>query len=870
MLRPGRYAEEESARFKLRRDPNCTRCVLNETAQFVCLLGKGPEPCDIMVIGEAPGKREDDSGKPFVGDAGQYLDEILEDTGLSRSRMYITNAVSCRPPQNRTPTKREIKACSHWLDAQFKAVKPKYVLLLGNTALFAITGKAGIKRARGKPFTKDGVIYLPAYHPSYILRGNMRDDPIFRNDLKTFKSIIEGGGVPEEKKLDIKIVTNEKVWQELLRDLSGTVSFDIETTGLYPWAKGARVVSIGFGTRHTQYLIPTHLFDLNKKRLRELTRTLEDCIVCAHNGKFDALWIWVHYGERWRIDFDTMIAHYLLDENTFHGLKELAQRFCDAPNWDVEGETKKEWSPLLIKYHAHDLFYTRKLKFLFARQLAEDPMVAQVFYKIMMPCVEIFTEAEYEGIYIDIERMGEVEKTLRATMRDREKQLRKYGDINWGSPKQVADLLYVKMKLPVVERTKKGAPSAGESALKRLDHPMVKALLDYRGAKQQLSFFIEGWQEYIIGARLHPSFKLTGTVTGRLSCEHPNLQQVPRDPLIRTLVGAPPGWVLIEADLSQIELRIAAELAHERALIEAFEKGKDPHWLTVMNELRRSGGQRDIVLSTATKARKKPVRDFDDAIDILLEIGPDASIELDERWKELRKKAKAVNFGYLFGMWWKKFKEYARNNYDVIVSDEQAQESRKAFFDLYRDFPDWHKRQRAFARRNGYVRTLSGRKRRLPDAMQGEDSPSRGEAERQAINSPVQSFANEMNLMALIQLRNEFPRSIYRPVGTVHDSILAIARVEHAEEIAKRTLEVMRHPKLLDELDIDLKIPIDADVKIGPWGKGKGLKKWLEETSSKSVSQRSTRGGAVSTRTTSSTRGDFRREQRRDRLRLAA
>src|SRR3546814_6541461 len=115
-------------------------------------------------------------------------------------------------------------------------------------------------------------------------------------------------------------------------------------------------------------------------------------------------------------------------------------------------------------------------------------------------------------------------------------------------------------------------------------------------------------------------------------------------------------------------------------------------------------------------------------------------------WKETRKKAKAINFVYLYCMWWKKFKIYARDNYGVNVTDDEAQASREAFFELYPGFPKWHERQRRFAQINGYVRSLSGRKRRLPAAAGGRDTPERREAQRQAINSPVQSFANELNL----------------------------------------------------------------------------------------------------------------------------
>jgi uracil-DNA glycosylase family 4 len=821
-----------------------------------------------MIIGEAPGRREDDSGKPFVGRSGQYLDEVLRDVGLPRERVFITNAVSCRPPDNRTPTKSEVKACAHWLQYQIRKIKPKYVMLLGNVPLLSITGEVGIKSKRGKPFQKNGIWFVPTYHPSYILRGDYKDDPLFRQDFELLKIIMESGSVPAERGLSIKIVEDEAMFEQMLDDLVGTVSFDIETTGLYPWAKhvprvkgekkrkkkkdkqdprdyDARVVSVGFGTRKHQYLINPLQFKLTRRRLQQIEERLEDCEVVGHYAKFDLLWMWVQFKARWKIDFDTGIAHYLCDENSDHGLKALAQRFCGAPNWDVEGDTKKEWSTLLIKYHAHDLYYTRKLKFVFQKMLATDPQVYQVFSKIMMPCLHIFVEAEYEGCYIDESKMDVVEKELRQKIVEAEKKLKKWiprgylepGDeFNWGSTKQLGDLMFSELRIKPTDKTPTGAPSTSEAALKQMDHQMVTDLLTFRGAKQQLSFFIEGWKPYLVDHRLHPSFKLTGTVTGRLSCENPNLQQVPRDRLIRNLIIAPPGWVLIEADLSQIELRIAAELSGDRALIEAFNTGKDPHWMTVMNELRRGRGEVMRVLATASKMVGKKVKDFDDAIDIMLEHGADAAVEIDYAWKELRKKAKAVNFGYLFGMWWKKFKIYAREKYDVILTDKQAMESRQGFFGLYRDLEDWHKRQKTFARRNGYVRYLSGRKRRLPDAMREEDCPERGEAERQAINSPVQGFANELNLMALIQLRQEFTRTIYRPIGTVHDSILAYARADHAERIAKRTLEVMRNPQLLQDMDIELRVPRDAEVGIGPWGSGIGIDKWLKSLQSATAS----------------------------------
>lgn len=679
--------------------------------------------------------------------------------------------------------------------------------------------------------------------------------------------------MPNHRRTNIREIKNDASFKQMLKDLRGSVSFDIETTGLYPWAKknlealpkkwkkkppdprsyDARITSLGFGCEDVQWVWDPLDYEPTRERLERCQKRLERCVVIGQFAKFDLLWMKVLYGVDWEVDFDTGIAHYMLDENTLHGLKEIAPKFLNVPNWDVDIETKKGQKSKkdLIQYQAYDLRYTRDLYPIFKEELRKDPAVRTVFKKIMMPCVKIFVDAEYEGSCIDLDRMDDVEYELRRRIRVAEKKLNKWiptskeGSFNWASPKQVGWLLYQKMKIKCPGVTKTGANSTSESTLKQIDHPLVKDLFDLRGARQQLSFFIEGWKPYLHGFRIHPSFKLTGTVTGRLSCEHPNWQQVPRDKFIRTLLIAPPGWVLIEADLSQIELRIAAELSGDRALIEAFVTGKDPHWITALRELQRGMGEKERIFKTANKLSNKLITEYDECIEYLLMRGADAAIEVDDTWKELRKKAKAVNFGFLYGMWWKKFKIYARDKYDVHLTDEQAQESRKSFFNTWRDLEDWHKRAKRFARRNGYMRYLSGRKRRLPGAQLGGESFEKGEAERQAVNSPVQGFANEINLMALIQLRKEFPHSIYRPIATVHDSILAYVKIEHVERICKRTLEIMRRPALMDELGIEMRVPIEADIKIGPWGAGVSLKKWKEANdNSKKESSRQKRYAA--------------------------
>jgi DNA polymerase-1 len=820
------------------------------------------------------------------------MDAMLA-AGFEEDDFRWINVLEMSPPEGKNVTKTMIKNAMPRLLSRIDKKDPKYVVLLGNTPCQAYLQQNGIRKLRGKPIEKDGRVVLPILHPNVALHDDKWIE-IIESDLQRLKECVKFKGIPEEKALDYHVVDTWPKVKAMLKDLSGLVAADLETSRLYPFtteqdqliAAGRaskellrqhkdthgsnnlpRIVSMQFATRKRQWVVPMETTKTwNKQELQRIvklvTRKLRKCKVVFHSGKFDCLWILVRFGVKWDVDADTMLSHYMLDENDFHDLKYLAQKFLGAPDWEIDVKEKTSWSAKNVKYAAHDVFYTRKLWPIFKKMLNEDHDTKRVYEKIMLPCIKLFLEAEFNGVQIDLDKMDDAEVFLREEVATALKGLDKWGKkavkvdqkgpnkgkINWGSPDQLADLLFNILKIKGVEKTAGGKWSVSESVLLRIDHPMVGDLLKFRAAQKQLSSFIEGWRPYLdLDGRLHPVFKLHGTVTGRLSCEHPNLQQVPRDPRIRSLITAPRGWVLIEMDLSQIELRIAAELANEHNLLSVFTNGGDPHWQTAIREIERGAGYKDEIKRTVKLHHKQngleyQKMNYSEAVEYILKIGGDDAVETVAKWeetskankafmdwKETRKKAKAINFGYLYGMWWKKFKIYARDNYGVTVTDDEAQASREAFFELYPGFPAWHEKQRRFAQVNGYVRSLSGRKRRLPAAMGGRDTPERREAQRQAINSPVQSFANELNLMAALQMRREFKHKWFRICGTVHDAVLMWVRLDKVEHVYKRGLEIMSHPDLLDEFEIEMGVPIEAEAKIGAWSTGKGLDKWLAE-----------------------------------------
>lgn len=309
----------------------------------------------------------------------------------------------------------------------------------------------------------------------------------------------------------------------------------------------------------------------------------------------------------------------------------------------------------------------------------------------------------------------------------------------------------------------------------------MQAMLKWRKWKKYMTTYFLPWRDFRDGQdRIHPTYKLFGTVTGRLSCADPNLQQVPRDPFIRGILGARPGWTLVVADYSQVELRIAAMMANETTMLGQFARGEDIHMLRAMRMTEK-------VAADVTK--------------------------------EERKAAKPVSFGFLYGMGAPKFVDYARDSYDVHFTPEEAEAVRRGFFNDYPKLLAWHERQRRLARKYRQVQSPIGRIRHLPDIL-SQDRAVQGEAERQAINSPVQSFASDLMLLALIELHKMMPPQEAVIVGTVHDSILCEVRDDLVPQWTARIKSTMEDMTIVKrKFGTEVTVPIVADIEVGShWG----------------------------------------------------
>ncbi|MEK0325035.1 MAG: DNA polymerase [Nitrosopumilus sp.] len=782
-------------------NPNCDLCGLCDNAELVCMTGDESQQRDIMIVGDFPGYQDEESGQLISGRLGKILEEALQNAGIDIKEMYITVAVKCRTPNGRAPSAKEMKACKYYLEKEIELIKPKFILLLGAVALKAALGKARIMEIHGSPIVKNGITYFPTFHPAMILRTPTRREP-FRDDIAKFARVIAGEDVnalPLDFHWDLVTLEN---FDEFIRDCyqEKTIAYDLETTGLDRFAIDAAITIFVVSTARTNWVLPLNLpispfrGRIQVAIVKLLLKTFKKKITIAHNGKFDDLFLWVMYGVRPTLKFDTMLASHLLDENTPNALKYLAQRLFGAPSYDIDLKIKKgncstpEEYNQLFEYAGLDGYYTRKLYFVYKAQLKEDPALDKLFKILVMPTARAYEVVETNGVYIDKTTFKRNGRKIQTRMNQAKKKLDRLveGEVNWNSAAQVKTILFDELELIPQGFTPKGEPSTAGDFLSRMkgQHPILEPLLDYRKWFKMYSGFIEGWEKrFRQGNMLYPGYKIHGTVTGRPSCSDPNLQQCPRDPLIRSLVGAPEGWVHFEADYSQVELRIAAMLSGDPEMMRIFASGGDIHTATACSI---------------------------------------SGIHEDDLTKEERKKAKPVNFGFLYGMGWRKFKDYARDSYGVIITDGDSKKFRKRFFEMYAYLAPWHKKQRRIAHSMGETRTLSGRIRHLPD-IYSEDEGLVAQAERNAINSPVQGFGAELILMSLIEVIKKYSLDELEVAGTIHDAIVGRVRIDRAYGIMSEMKVIMESPQILDELNIELTVPLIVDITMGNWGIGSGV-----------------------------------------------
>lgn len=853
---------------------NCTNCSLYEISHTTCLNGDGNQKAKIMFIQDSPDEADDIAGIPFSTPSCRALKKSLVNREIPIEEVYFTSLVRCFCEDISSSI---IALCQPYLEDEIKSVDPDILVPTGNKSLKFCTGKVGLTKIRGTAQEVEICgrkrIILPMMSPKMVPIKPMYKSFILK-DLDTLKDLYFNGmtkivGTTYKYLETIKDVTEELI---RMKQESKRIAFDIETTGKSPYTEYSKIICISLTDKsHYGVVIPLYKsdspFSLSElgyivKLLRWL---LEDNSIpkSAHNGKFDTEWLKEILNINVKnFDFDTMFGHYIAisEEQGSQGLKSQAWEFTDMGGYDNElddyvkrlsdGEginsrynyDRVPWD-ILKTYAAADADCCFRLVEIYKPLIDNNDMWKTLMKDILMPGSYALSIIESNGMKIDMKlsdsyqnsyqseidriisrlyqfpEVLEIEREKQAlyaeyqelakipakdrTPKEKKKmaEYAKYKDykFNFNSVINLRELLYDKLGLVTTVTTAKGALSTNETAMSELkkQHEIPALLLELKKVNTLNNMFIKKLptmrdKDDIV----HASFSLTGTVTGRTSSSDPNMQQIPRkagdNPLLFQYHNEPKSLFIsrfgemgciVNADYSALEMRIAAIISNDKKMTQAFLSGVDIH-----------------------KANASYMY----------------NIPVEEVTKDLRTKAKSLGFGIIYG---KSGVTFAKDLfYDPSGKDPNKttdwEKAKKQGFNIVEHFlntfsglKNWIERTKKFAYKHGYVETMFGRRRRLPD-LNSKLSSLKADAERQAINAPIQGTGSDLTILSVVKLtewlKNNNMKSLI--VATVHDSIVFDVYIPELAKLSVAIKTIMEH---VHEPYIDTSVPILTELELG-------------------------------------------------------
>ncbi len=590
------------------------------------------------------------------------------------------------------------------------------------------------------------------------------------------------------------LIQYQKEAQELANLLATKSSFcfDTETTSLDKLEAEVLGLALSFEKQKAYYVALPREFDKCKKILAIFQDVFANPQIqkIAQNIKYD-LMVLHKYGIRIEGPmFDTMLAHYLIEPDQRHGMNALSEKYLNYKPVSIEtligkkGKNQLSFESVELdkakEYAAEDADITLQLKEVLAPKLKELELES-LFTDVEIPLVKVLASMEMEGVKVDREFLDNYSAELGHNLISLEKEIHELSSSNFNisSPKQLGEVLFDVLKLdPKAKKTRTGQYKTDEDTLKKLadSHEMVQKVLDYRQIQKLKSTYVDALPKLIKEStgRVHTSFAQAVAATGRLSSNNPNLQNIP----IRTDMGRvvrkafvprDDNHLLIAADYSQIELRVVASVAEDQGMMEAFHAGIDIH------------------AATAAKV---------------------FGVEVEEVSKEQRYRAKSVNFGLIYGQ------GAFGLSQNLGISRTEAKELIDAYFEQFPGIRSYMDKTIDFCRKNGYVKTLLGRRRYIPD-INSNNRTVVGFAERNAINAPIQGSAADMIKVAMINIQEllEKSKTKTKMILQVHDELLFDAHKDEIDELGPQIIAMM-------EKAMPLKVPVLVEM-------GQGYN-WLE------------------------------------------
>jgi DNA polymerase I-like protein with 3'-5' exonuclease and polymerase domains len=598
----------------------------------------------------------------------------------------------------------------------------------------------------------------------------------------------------------------------LLTNKPKFIAVDTETSALYPRDGYVLGISISHELEQGVYINS----DCIDEQLEEKLRQLFLKTVCVfHNAKFDIKFLWRHFNFQFPQYHDTMILHYLLDENDSHGLKDLALKYTKLGDYDStledyiakdtrrQGIKKSEYTydlipfDILSEYAGYDTAATYELFTMFWEKVKNAPKLLKVYNDIARPAINTLAKIENNGIPFDKDRLLQAKNQIGTYLIALEDQFYKYDVVkqfeedtgkkfNPNSVVHLRDILYDRLGLPVLKySTETDQPSTDKESLGNLNHPFAKLVLDYKKWAKIKSTYIDKIMAGIdTDGRLRTNLNQHVTTSGRLSSSGKiNLQQFPRDtPVVKWSIRAQPGWKIISQDLATAEMYVAAYLSKDNKLISVFDPKNDA--------------------------------DFHSSIaKIVFKLECEAHLIKDE-FKDARQAAKAVSFGVLYGSGPGKVAEVTG------LTLEEARDVISQYFGQFPRLRKWLDTVSEYIKENGYIYSHYGRKRRLLNVT-SSNSQIAGHDVRSGVNFLIQSVASDINLIAAIKMQAaiESKKSNAKIFALVHDSVVAEVPENEVDWYCEKLKYITQH-----ETGICIPgAPIGVDQEIGDdyaFGKG--------------------------------------------------
>lgn len=833
----------------------------------------GPEDARFLVVTDRPSPAAARERRLMTGQQMEVFAQEALRNGFTQDDFRFTPSCHCayEPDAHHNKERKVIhKHCREHLLAEIENGGAEAVITLGADATSQVFGRSTkITKVRGLAQSLDGVDkpVFPLLSPGLVVRYP-QNAPLFAADMDSFGRFFDA----DYDANNASAMADSSVEYVEVDDLGFLIAqhpevlaFDTENTGLRWYQTGCDVRTYrehlhkGSPAFKPKFQILTMQFSIepgkaymlvwdhperpiplaNKPRLRNQLRRLlcnPDTLVVGQNVKYDNVALWKTEGIRFRSGGCTHMLATLLDENQMERNLDVLTKlhvpamagYADRFNATVNKERMWE-EPLvrLLPYGCGDADASFRLYGVLEEKVAQDDKLWAHYCRVTIPGLNAFAGLESRGMFVDdrealpdfkalmseeVERqrvslLGQIPREVKRDVIAEYAKKHRGDDVaekalSFTRGAFLKEVLFThrrgfRLKPKVFTDSTKNLrdESLREPSTSTKDHlpyffdscPFTMELAEYvKDASLLAKSVISFEKKYIVGGKVRPNYHLGKAVTGRTASDDPNGQNFPkrgaRAKAYRRMFVAPPGYFVCENDLSQAELRIAAAMSRDRTMIRIYAEGGDIHASTACIVL----GVTEEQFAALDKAVKK----------------------------DARQKAKAVNFGFLYGMGWRKFIVYAKTQYNVEFTEAEAQRVRAAFFRKYRSLESWHVSMREFAQRYGYVRSFSGRIRHLP-MIESSDEGIRMEAERQAINSPVQEFGSSLGVMALGRMNEEIDPHYLQIVGFVHDALVYYVKKEYLDWGMKTVKRYMETTPLKDWFGIELPIPIVADVGFG-------------------------------------------------------